>query len=113
MFGIGLGEILLILFVAFLINPRELPALMRRISKFINYMRSMKEYFMEIEDNVGEILKEGKLDTESFKEDIPEEFWKKERIADREKRRGNTKEQLGSKREKANRDTESTQKKKE
>jgi len=77
MFGIGIGEILLILFVAFLINPRELPVLIKKVSNFISYTRSIKEYFLQIQDDVEDVLKEGKIDPEIFGEDLTAELVKK------------------------------------
>jgi len=88
MFGIGIGELFIILFVAFLISPRELPALIKKVSNFIHYTRSIKEYFLQMQDDVEDILKEGEIDPEIFEEDLPDELIKnkKKRL---KKERGN------------------------
>ena len=74
MFGIGLGEIIVILFVAFLINPREIPKMMRKIADFFTALRQMKEELMQMQDDVEEVLKDGKIDTRSMNEDLQSEL---------------------------------------
>ena len=67
MFGIGLGEIAVILFVAFLINPRKLPVLIRNVEKFMRSLRRIKEDFMDIQSDVEDVIKESRVDTDFLK----------------------------------------------
>ena len=70
MFGIGLGEIIIIIFVAFLINPREIPKMMRKMANFFSALRQMKEELMEMQDDVEEVLKDGKIEIRALNEDL-------------------------------------------
>lgn len=62
MFGIGLGEIILILFVFFLIAPKDIPKLMRKIGQFFGAVDRLRKEFTamgkEIQDATGEAGKE-------------------------------------------------------
>lgn len=67
MFGIGLGEIALILFVAFLINPRKLPALIKNLETFMKALRHIKKEVMDLQSDVENVMKEGGVDTDFLK----------------------------------------------
>ena len=43
MFGIGLGEIFLVMFIIFMISPRDLPKVMRKIGEFFRELDRIKK----------------------------------------------------------------------
>ncbi len=58
MFGIGLGEILLILFVAFLIAPREIPKMLKRIGQLFAGLENIKRELTDVEREVTDTARE-------------------------------------------------------
>jgi Sec-independent protein translocase protein TatA len=67
MFGIGIEELLLIIFVIFLISPKELPKILKKIAEFFSSLNSIKDEITELNEDVKEIIN----DTD-IKEDIEE-----------------------------------------
>lgn len=61
MFGIGLGEILLIIFIVFLISPREVPKVMRKIGEFFGLIEKIKKDIIELKEDVEDIVKEAEI----------------------------------------------------
>ncbi len=61
MFGIGLGEILLILFILFLISPKDLPKILKNVGRLFKELNIIKN---EIADTVSD----NKADTNKKKE---------------------------------------------
>jgi Sec-independent protein translocase protein TatA len=43
MFGIGLGELVLILFLLFLISPKDLPKLLRKLGRFLKHINTIRD----------------------------------------------------------------------
>jgi Sec-independent protein translocase protein TatA len=60
-FGIGLGEMLLILLAVFLISPKEIPEFLRSIGRFFNELDKLKREMLsmrgEPEETIGEAEK--------------------------------------------------------
>jgi sec-independent protein translocase protein TatB len=65
LFQIGLPEIILIALVALvLVNPKELPGMMRRLGRMLARLRSMKEIFLkeirDVDEEIGGSAGSGK-----------------------------------------------------
>jgi Sec-independent protein translocase protein TatA len=60
MFGIGIGEILLILFIVFIISPKDIPKLMRKIGQFFGAIDKLRGEIADIEKEVREVAAEVK-----------------------------------------------------
>jgi Sec-independent protein translocase protein TatA len=43
MFGIGLGELALILFLLFIISPKDLPKLLKKAGRFLREINTLKD----------------------------------------------------------------------
>ena len=66
MFGIGLGEILVIILIIFLISPKDIPKVMRKIAHFFNELAKLKQELMQMKGDVEDIVKDAKIDDEMF-----------------------------------------------
>jgi Sec-independent protein translocase protein TatA len=66
MFGIGLGEILLVMFIIFMISPKDLPKVMRKIGVFFRELDRMKKDLSKIKDDIEEITSEINIDEEDI-----------------------------------------------
>ena len=64
MFGIGLGEILLIIFAIFLISPKDIPRVMKKIGQFFNTLNEVKKEITDLADDVEDIVKDAKIENE-------------------------------------------------
>ncbi len=58
MFGLGLGEILLVILVAFLVSPRDLPRVMRKIGEFFGAVQKIKREFSDTRNDIQSIFDE-------------------------------------------------------
>ena len=56
MFGIGIGELILIILVTFLVAPRQIPKVMRKIAEFIGTLKHARDEFIQIGEDVKEIV---------------------------------------------------------
>jgi len=63
-FGIGFGEILIVILIVFLISPKELPKLMRKIGQFFGELNRLKREVLQLKQDVEDIVGEAKIDTE-------------------------------------------------
>lgn len=71
MFGIGLEELLLFLFIVFLISPKDIPKVMRKIGSFINEINRLKQEVLELRKDIEDIAKEARLPDElDFSDDL-------------------------------------------
>jgi Sec-independent protein translocase protein TatA len=66
MFGIGLGEIFLIMFIIFMISPKDLPKVMRKIGEFFRELDRIKKDLTKIRDDIEEITSEIHIDEKSI-----------------------------------------------
>ena len=57
MFGIGVGELVFILVIVFLVSPKELPKVMRKAGWFFRLMNRFREDVADIGAEVGEVVK--------------------------------------------------------
>ncbi|MBN2443015.1 MAG: twin-arginine translocase TatA/TatE family subunit [Spirochaetales bacterium] len=71
MFGIGIGEIFVVILIVFLISPKELPKVMKKIGQFFNEMNRLKREVMQLKKDVEDIVDEGKVDLGFIEEEIP------------------------------------------
>jgi|GEM_PF-2435199 len=67
MFGLGIGELLLIVFVIFLISPKEIPKVMKKIGDFFASLNSIKDEIMDINEDVKDIINDTKI-KDNYKE---------------------------------------------
>jgi len=58
MFGIGLGEILLVVLITFLVSPRQIPKVMKKVGEFLHGLGQIKNQLLEIRDDVEEVVKD-------------------------------------------------------
>ena len=58
MFGIGLGEILIVLLVVFLLAPRELPRVMRTIGKYVGTAERIRRDLTDVKRSVSDVAVE-------------------------------------------------------
>ena len=70
MFGIGIGEIILIMLIIFLISPKELPLVMKKIGQFFRELNRLKQEVMQLKKDVGDIVEEAKIDTEILDKEL-------------------------------------------
>ena len=62
MFGIGLGEILIILLIIFIISPKDLPKTIKKIAQIFNGLSKIRENISEINEDVSDIINETEID---------------------------------------------------
>jgi len=70
MFGIGIGEIILIMLIIFLISPKELPKVMKKIGQFFRELNRLKQEVMQLKKDVGDIVEEAKIDADILDEEL-------------------------------------------
>lgn len=58
MFGIGLGEIILILIIIFLICPKDLPKMLKKAALFISNLEKMKNKIFDIKNDFENSIKD-------------------------------------------------------
>ncbi|MCX7028701.1 MAG: hypothetical protein NTU62_01090 [Spirochaetes bacterium] len=58
MFGIGLGEILLIVLVTFLVAPKEIPIVLRKLGQFFGMLSKLRDDLMDVRRDVEEIMQD-------------------------------------------------------
>jgi Sec-independent protein translocase protein TatA len=58
LFGIGLGEIILIVFIVFLISPRDIPKVLRKIGQLFGALRKLRDEVADIENEVKDVAAE-------------------------------------------------------
>ena len=69
MFGIGLGEILLIILIIFIISPKDLPKAMKKLAQFFNVINKLKDEIANLDDNVKDIINNDEIADEVKKID--------------------------------------------
>lgn len=73
MFGISIGELLLVLIVVFLISPKELPIFMRKIGRAIGAIEKVRDDLFSIKKEFEDVVTDdfrdfdNKKDTEDAK----------------------------------------------
>ncbi|MBN1799224.1 MAG: hypothetical protein JW822_11655 [Spirochaetales bacterium] len=67
MFGIGLGELLLILFLLFLISPKDIPKLLKKAGRLLRQINTIKDEIT----HVAEDKKPGKNEKKMKKDSRP------------------------------------------
>lgn len=73
MFNIGATELIVILFIAFLVvGPKDLPKVARALGRFVRYIRSMMEEVKRETglDEVESSMKDVEKDVQSIKKDV-------------------------------------------
>jgi Sec-independent protein translocase protein TatA len=55
-FGIGIGEILLIVLVTFLVAPKEIPVVLRKLGQFFGMLGKLRDEFLEMRRDVEGIV---------------------------------------------------------
>lgn len=73
MFGIGIGEIILVMLIIFLISPRELPKVMKKIGQFFGELNRLRREVLQLKKDVEDIVEEATIEDEVIK-DIQDEF---------------------------------------
>jgi Sec-independent protein translocase protein TatA len=68
MFGIGLGEILLIAFVVFLVAPRDLPELLRKVGRYLKEIEKVKREMLDIKSEIEELIDEARKSSDTIGE---------------------------------------------
>lgn len=61
MFGIGLGEILIIILIIFIISPKDLPKAMKKLAQFFNVINKLKDEIANLDDNVKDIINDDEI----------------------------------------------------
>lgn len=56
MFGIGIGEIILVILITFLVAPRQVPRVLRKIGEFFGALRKIRDEIAEIGDDVRDVI---------------------------------------------------------
>lgn len=72
MFGIGLGELLIVLLVVFLFSPKDLPRVMRRIGSFIGTLEQIRNDLFYIKKEFNNTIKEMESEKQNIDEKIGE-----------------------------------------
>jgi Sec-independent protein translocase protein TatA len=57
-FGIGLGEILLIVLVTFLVAPKEIPIVLRKLGQFFAMLGKLRDEVMDVRRDVEGIVQD-------------------------------------------------------
>lgn len=74
MFGIGFGEILLIIFIIFLISPRDVPKAMKKLGQFFGELNRIKRELLQMKDDVEEIINESKKEVKEIAEETTKDI---------------------------------------
>jgi Sec-independent protein translocase protein TatA len=61
MFGIGFEELLLFLLVVFLISPKDIPKVMKKIGSFLNELNRLKQEVLSLRKDIEDIAKEARI----------------------------------------------------
>ncbi len=56
MFGIGIGEIIIVLLIIFFLSPKEIPKFLRKAGQFIKAFNKIKDEVLQINDEVKDII---------------------------------------------------------
>lgn len=80
MFGIGLGEIILVMLIIFLISPKELPKVMKKLGQFFGELNRLKREVMQLRKDVGDIVEDAKLDDDMLPGELKDPGGKKKRV---------------------------------
>jgi Sec-independent protein translocase protein TatA len=59
-FGIGLGEIVLILLAIFLVAPREIPAVLKKVGLFFRELDKLKQELFSMKSELEELVTDDK-----------------------------------------------------
>ena len=63
MFDFGFGEILLVLLIVFLICPKDIPKILRKIGQFLAGLEKLKDEIFDIKKDITDSVKDVKADT--------------------------------------------------
>lgn len=58
MFGIGLGEVLLIILVTFLISPKEIPKVLRKLGEMTAGFKRLRQELVDLGNDVKDIVED-------------------------------------------------------
>jgi Sec-independent protein translocase protein TatA len=61
MFGIGLEELLLFLLIVFLISPKDIPKVMKKIGSFLNELNRLKQEVLDLRKDIEDIARETRI----------------------------------------------------
>lgn len=70
MFGLGIGEIILIVLITFLVAPKDIPKIIKKVAIFLRDLNKIKENISEISEDIEDIVKKEieKIDNENEKD---------------------------------------------
>ena len=57
MFGLGLGEILIIFFLIFIISPKDIPKFLRKLGQFFKTLDNIKDEIIDMKNDIHDTLK--------------------------------------------------------
>jgi len=78
MFNMGMGELMLVLLIAFVVvGPKDLPKVAKAIARFIRYVKELVAQFQE-ETGLDEVMKDLKATGEDVKATLKEADLRKE-----------------------------------
>jgi Sec-independent protein translocase protein TatA len=63
MFDIGFGEILLVILIVFLICPKDIPVILKKIGQFLAGLQKIKDEIFDIKNDLTETVTNYKKDT--------------------------------------------------
>ena len=68
MFGIGFGEILVVILIIFLISPKDVPRVLKKIGQFFGELERIKRDLLQMKKDVEDIAKEARIEDDLFEE---------------------------------------------
>jgi len=75
MFGLGIGEILIILFLIFLIAPKDIPKILRKLGKLFNEVNKIKEDLIDMKNEIQENIKDEELKNLKDEADLSKDIY--------------------------------------
>jgi Sec-independent protein translocase protein TatA len=87
MFGIGLGEIIIILLVIFFISPKEIPKFLKKLGQFFAAFNKIKDELLQINNEVKDIISEEVHDITENSIDDKSEVYKNLKALGKKKKR--------------------------
>jgi Sec-independent protein translocase protein TatA len=68
MFGIGFGEILIVILIIFLISPKDVPRVLKKVGQFFGELERVKRDLLQMKKDVEDIAKEIRIEEDLFEE---------------------------------------------
>jgi len=76
MFGLGIGEILIIFFLIFLISPKDIPKFLRKLGQFFNTVDNIKDDIIDMKNDIKDTVDDDEIKNIDDKEEVMKDIYK-------------------------------------